>query len=53
MNLRELDHPGIVKYYETYDDIKFLYVVTEYIHGLTINHKVAQDKSEQKVCDYI
>jgi serine/threonine protein kinase len=35
-NLREIDHPGIVKYYETYDDNKFLYICTEYIHGLTI-----------------
>ena len=24
-----LDHPNIVKYYETYDDVKFIYLVME------------------------
>jgi calcium-dependent protein kinase len=25
--LNQLDHPNIVKYYETYDDMRFLYLV--------------------------
>lgn len=31
--LNRLDHPNIVKYYETYDDEKFIYLVMEYIGG--------------------
>jgi serine/threonine protein kinase len=28
-----LDHPNICKYYETYDDNKYIYLVMEYISG--------------------
>ena len=28
--LQSLDHPNIVKYYETYDDVRFLYLVMQY-----------------------
>jgi serine/threonine protein kinase len=28
--LQALDHPNIVKYYETYDDVRFLYLVMQY-----------------------
>ena len=28
--LHSLDHPNIVKYYETYDDKKYIYLVMEY-----------------------
>jgi calcium-dependent protein kinase len=31
--LTKLDHPNIVKYYETYDDEKYIYLVMEYIGG--------------------
>ena len=31
--LCRLDHPYIVKYYERYDDNKYLYVVMEYVEG--------------------
>jgi calcium-dependent protein kinase len=31
--LHTLDHPNIVKYYETYDDTKYIYLVMEYISG--------------------
>lgn len=27
--LSTLDHPNIVKYYETYDDVKYIYLVME------------------------
>ena len=31
--LNKLDHPNIVKYYETYTDVKYIYLVMEYIGG--------------------
>ena len=31
--LTKLDHPNIVKYYETYIDEKYIYLVMEYIGG--------------------
>ena len=30
---RRLDHPNIVKYYETYNDHRFFYIVQEYVQG--------------------
>ena len=31
--LNKLDHPNIVRYYETYDDAKYIYLVMEFING--------------------
>ena len=31
--LNNLDHPNIVKYYETYVDNKYIYLIMEYIGG--------------------
>ena len=31
--LHSLDHPNIVKYYEMYDDVKYLYLVMEHCPG--------------------
>lgn len=31
--LNTLDHPNIVKYYETYDDTDYVYLIMEYING--------------------
>ena len=31
--LTKLDHPNIVKYYETYIDDRYIYLVMEYIDG--------------------
>jgi len=28
--LKKLDHPNIIKYYETYENSKYLYIVMEY-----------------------
>ena len=31
--LSRLDHPNIVRYYETFDDVKYMYIVMEYCNG--------------------
>ena len=31
--LNTLDHPNIVKYYETYNDQKYIYLVMEFVSG--------------------
>ena len=38
--LNSLDHPNIVKYYETYNDEKFIYLVMEYIPGKPLFEKI-------------
>ena len=39
--LTNLDHPNIVKYYETYVDEKYIYLVMEYIDGGELFDKIA------------
>ena len=39
--LTKLDHPNIVKYYETYIDEKYIYLVMEYIGGGELFEKIA------------
>jgi calcium-dependent protein kinase len=39
--LTKLDHPNIVKYYETYDDSKYMYLVMEYCPGGELFEKIA------------
>lgn len=39
--LTRLDHPYIVKYYETYDDEKYMYLVMEYCPGGELFDKIA------------
>lgn len=39
--LTRLDHPNIVKYYETYDDEKYMYLVMEYCPGGELFDKIA------------
>jgi calcium-dependent protein kinase len=34
--LRKLDQPNIVKYYETYDDEDYVYLVMEYCPGIEL-----------------
>lgn len=43
--LTKLDHPNIVKYYETYEDEKNIYLVMEYIGGGELFDKIAQQKN--------
>ena len=40
--LNRLDHPNIVKYFETYDDAKYIYLVMEYISGSQLFDKITQ-----------
>ncbi len=39
--LTRLDHPNIVKYYETYEDQKYMYLVMEYCSGGELFDKIA------------
>jgi len=44
--LTKLDHPNIVKYYETYIDEKYIYLVMEYIDGGELFDKIATQKNQ-------
>ena len=43
--LRQVDHPNIVKYYETYIDEKYIYLVMEYIGGGELFDKIANTEN--------
>lgn len=40
--LNTLDHPNIVKYYETYNDAKYIYLVMEFITGMPLFEKICE-----------
>lgn len=42
MILQKLDHPNIIKFYETYQDKKYLYIVMEYCAGGELIHHIIQ-----------
>ena len=44
--LTKLDHPSIVKYYETYDDTKYMYLVMEYCSGGELFDKIAAQENQ-------
>ena len=44
--LTRLDHPNIVKYYETYIDEKYIYLVMEYIGGGELFDKIANTENQ-------
>ena len=53
--LHRLDHPNIVKYYETYDDKRFLYLVMEHIDGTELLDKITSDDkfNEKEAASYM
>ena len=52
--LRSLDHPNIVKYFETYEDEHFIHIVMEYIPGdnlfKIISNKRYFNFTEKEIC---
>ena len=40
--LVKMDHPSIVKYYEMYQDKKYIYLVMEYIRGEALYDKIVK-----------
>lgn len=44
--LNKLDHPNIVRYYETYDDNKYIYLVMELISGGQLFDKITQQENQ-------
>ena len=43
--LNDLDHPNIVKYFETYNDHKYIYLVMEYIKGKQLFDKITNQQN--------
>lgn len=35
--MKKVDHPNIVKFYETYHDEKYLHIVMEYVEGVELS----------------
>ncbi len=55
--LRSLDHPNIVKYFETYEDDHFIHIVMEYIPGDNLFKVITNKKyfkfTEKEICQII
>ena len=45
--LNTLDHPNIVKYYECFDDVDYIYMVMEYVNGAPLSSKISKDPSNR------
>ena len=43
--LSTLDHPNIVKYYETYDDSEYVYIVMEHCGGGELFEKIVNQEN--------
>lgn len=41
--LSDLDHPNIIKYYETYESPNYIYLVMEYCQGCELFDKLTND----------
>ena len=49
--MQKLDHPNIVKYFETYDDKKYIYLCMELMTGGELfDFVVKQDQFTEKIC---
>ena len=44
--LNRLDHPNIVKYYETYNDQKYIYLVMEFIPGKPLFDRITAQENQ-------
>ena len=55
--MNDLDHPNVVKYFESYDDYKYIYLVMEYITGQQLFTKITETKNqtfgEQQAAKYM
>ena len=55
--LHSLDHPNICKYYETYNDEKYIYLVMEYVTGMELFDKISNQEqgrfSERQAAKYM
>ena len=55
--LRSLDHPNIVKYFETYEDENYIHIVMEYIPGDNLFKLITNKKyfkfTEREICQII
>lgn len=45
--LKKLDHPNIIKYYETYENAKYLYIVMEYCPGGELFDVIAKKTKDE------
>ena len=46
--LRNLDHPNIIKYYETYENSKYMYIVMEYCPGGELFDVIAKKANDME-----
>ena len=44
--LHSLDHPNIVKYHETYNDLKYIYLVMEYVSGKPLFDRITEQSNQ-------
>ena len=55
--MSDLDHPNIVKYFETYDDNKYLYLVMEFVEGEEMFEKITNESgnkfTEKEAAGYV
>lgn len=42
--MQQVDHPNIVKYYETYDDVKYIYLCMELCQGGELFEKITENE---------
>lgn len=45
--LNTLDHPNIIKYYETYNDMKYIYLVMELAEGQPLFDKITSQSTNK------
>ena len=44
--LHTLDHPNIVKYFETYNDRRYIYLVMEYVSGKPLFDRITEQENQ-------